>query len=882
MTQTSTAGTGFVGSGTNRLGTDVNGLTIDTSASRSHQFLQERDSLTALDLKAGAQGDMDLLVMLGGLSDTDANDDMVGDEATVTTQTSTTGTGFVGSDTNRLGTDVNGLTIDTSASRSSQFLQERNELQALALNAGSAGNMDLVLTAGALQDADGDDDMVGDQARVTTQESGTGLGFVGTSSNRMGTDVNELTVDTSSSQGNQFLQEQNGLEALELNAGATGNVGLALTLGAVSDTDANTDIRADQTVLKTLDSTPGAGAVGTSANPLATQINKLEASSTAGLFLANANALTIGGINAVLDDPTFEGVVAMDDIDILTASGDLDVMETVTSLNSGVTLAAEADNIAISANVSAMEIIDVSAHKKLAINKNVTTSKDSTVLLSAGEMGGFDLSTSAIVSTGDGNSSDPANTSGRVSGTLFLPDVDDVLDGEALLVGFESQVNADGTAKIDITIKDALAVNLQLSIDWRDGTIDYSSKVDAVKPIASEPPTNLDQLNGAVRYTFEHVYKNNPNQANPRADIIVLVTISGLDPRDPGGNRSTDGIQAVEAGIHLPQVTLPVRLSVPPGFLALAAPLPEPEALPAPFAGPPTLETAFEFAAGEPLRGTTLVLATTATSTGAQEERFYQLRIVSLDEHGNLIEREPDRIDLSRIYFDRDKTQFELSELPDLFRRLPDDRYRIYLIEEGAERLVLDFLIRDGRPIEVPQTPEAGRSEGRTENEGGGTDAGGGHTPPTDTPDDQAAAINASVPRVATQLPAAGGSPRQAAAGPDAAGDVLTSQESVQEFATRLGRAAFVAPGGLVLTAAMFSSRTEEDRVREIDQAIRQLGQLGRNHALLHNNLQRQTHRATGVYCAWRAAMEVPVSERAESSETWQALTDAACVAATK
>ncbi len=30
---------------------------------------------------------------------------------------------------------------------------------------------------------------------------------------------------------------------------------------------------------------------------------------------------------------------------------------------------------------------------------------------------------------------------------------------------------------------------------------------------------------------------------------------------------------------------------------------------------------------------------------------------------------------------------FDPSQLPELFRRLPDDRYRLYLIEEGAERL---------------------------------------------------------------------------------------------------------------------------------------------------------------------------------------------------
>ena len=49
-----------------------------------------------------------------------------------------------------------------------------------------------------------------------------------------------------------------------------------------------------------------------------------------------------------------------------------------------------------------------------------------------------------------------------------------------------------------------------------------------------------------------------------------------------------------------------------------------------------------------------------------------------------------------------------LTNLPAVLRRLPDDRYRIYLLLEGGneERLVIDVLVRDGRPVEPDDTAD--------------------------------------------------------------------------------------------------------------------------------------------------------------------------------
>ena len=49
---------------------------------------------------------------------------------------------------------------------------------------------------------------------------------------------------------------------------------------------------------------------------------------------------------------------------------------------------------------------------------------------------------------------------------------------------------------------------------------------------------------------------------------------------------------------------------------------------------------------------------------------------------------------------------FDISRLPEAFGRLPDDRYRLYLVEDGTERLVLDFVIQQttdaGDPVPLP------------------------------------------------------------------------------------------------------------------------------------------------------------------------------------
>jgi hypothetical protein len=47
-----------------------------------------------------------------------------------------------------------------------------------------------------------------------------------------------------------------------------------------------------------------------------------------------------------------------------------------------------------------------------------------------------------------------------------------------------------------------------------------------------------------------------------------------------------------------------------------------------------------------------------------------------------------------------------LNNLSDLFGKLPDDHYRLYYVEQGTERLIMDAVVRQGRPIDPTDQSE--------------------------------------------------------------------------------------------------------------------------------------------------------------------------------
>jgi hypothetical protein len=207
------------------------------------------------------------------------------------------------------------------------------------------------------------------------------------------------------------------------------------------------------------------------------------------------------------------------------------------------------------------------------------------------------------------------------------------------------------------------------------------------------------------------------------------------------------------------------------------------ESISAPIIAPPALVANVETATPIPQRGSHLVLASAAGVTTEGEERYYELRIVVVNEDGEVDDKK------LKINLNEDKLKaispFDPSKLPELFRRLPADRYRIYLIEDGTERMILDFIIQQGQPIETPEkeTPEVEETG-----------------PLNDALDDQEPAESQNAvdsPAMRLEQPM----PRQAALPTSA----TSTPGDSSSFAERLGNASFVSHGGVVLGAAALS-----------------------------------------------------------------------------
>jgi hypothetical protein len=110
--------------------------------------------------------------------------------------------------------------------------------------------------------------------------------------------------------------------------------------------------------------------------------------------------------------------------------------------------------------------------------------------------------------------------------------------------------------------------------------------------------------------------------------------------------------------------------------------------------------------------------------------RYLEVRIVvPVDDAGNV--REEVVMKLPAEWLER---------LPAIMKRLPDDRYRIYLMLSGGEdeRLVIDVFVRDGRPVEPTETqsdaaPTAGNAVPMPDTHRGDGPAAG-HEQPSQAP----------------------------------------------------------------------------------------------------------------------------------------------------
>jgi hypothetical protein len=203
-------------------------------------------------------------------------------------------------------------------------------------------------------------------------------------------------------------------------------------------------------------------------------------------------------------------------------------------------------------------------------------------------------------------------------------------------------------------------------------------------------------------------------------------------------------------------------------------------------------------------------LPITGGVTSAGEERFYELRVVTFDKDGVPVEAREARIRLDDPRLKAinpfnpklNRTEkFNLSKLPILFGRLPADHYRIYLIEDHTERLILDFTIQQGQPIEIRETESTNSAVNKD-----ATDPFGDEAAPQ-APDANQNNGGQPAERVPVRNGAANNYRYQVEPTPATPDSKLSSKVpmSADAFAEQLGRTSFVSHGGIVLGAAAFA-----------------------------------------------------------------------------
>ncbi len=183
--------------------------------------------------------------------------------------------------------------------------------------------------------------------------------------------------------------------------------------------------------------------------------------------------------------------------------------------------------------------------------------------------------------------------------------------------------------------------SVPVTVNWDDGTTSNAT-LSLAAPTAQ----------------LVHFYATNPNKTNPAAPIPITVT---------GTNVNTQTMAAV-AGTGVGFAVVP---DSPPSFVE--------------FVAPPVLEFAPTVAAlDQPVTEAVDVGVAESQATVASD-RSVVLRIISpLGEASDPIQ----------------VPESQLKDLPGLFKKLPDGHYQVFLSEGGHERLVIDVLVRQGRPVD--------------------------------------------------------------------------------------------------------------------------------------------------------------------------------------
>lgn len=570
--------------------------------------------------------------------------------------------------------------------------------------------------------------------------------------------------------------------------GATRGVTIAGTIAATSGASSIRLGDADTSVRVTQNSTIGGAASGlidlgdlTVSDGVLLQVGtgidnpiNLDAIDAATAGQANVRVQTLGTVTVAEAVGTLGALNALGQFSVVAGSMDLQGNVTATSL---VDLAAT--------NTIRLHNVDVKATNDSGVDAGV-------IKLNVPTLAGFDFQNVVFQTRNNG-----AN-GGQISQDAFKPTVlanSDVAATQTPL----SQNNR--TANVEVRVTDPGGTNFGVQVDWLEGPV-------------LDPNARIQNGTGnaePVFIPFTHVYNSNPT-GNPVADIPMVVRLVTF---------ANDTIQPTVGGVPLVfEKTVVIDVLTLPTLVPTV--VVEPLAVEAPVPPPVQVRAEVAQAVEAPPQQ---FLPITGGVTSAGEERFYELRVVTFDKDGMPVEAREARIRLDDPRLKAinpfnpklNRTEkFNLSKLPILFGRLPADHYRIYLIEDHTERLILDFTIQQGQPIEIRESESSTSEINKDATNPFGDEA----APPA--PD----ANQNNGQRPAEQVPLKNGATNnhryQAEPMPAASDSKVRSKmtTSADAFAEQLGRASFVSHGGIVVGAAAFAFARRGDWEQSVDRLM--------------------------------------------------------------
>ncbi|TWT29589.1 PKD domain protein [Posidoniimonas corsicana] len=259
-------------------------------------------------------------------------------------------------------------------------------------------------------------------------------------------------------------------------------------------------------------------------------------------------------------------------------------------------------------------------------------------------------------------------------------------------------LEGDGVTYLVLRFSDPGADTYDVWIDWGDKL--YLPEGD--QRFVKATPINWSESTDGVTLLFSYPYTGPPDPLNPAAPIEITAIVVDDDYAAATGDELVFGPETtflIEPGRSDPGqavITNPgiedtnVAIDTTPDIALLEFPqLAE-------YIEPPAPQVSVD------LNQQTQDVEASAGELSATSERVWVIRTVAPDgELGEPVRLKPDALD----------------RLPELFAKLPDGHYQILVIrtENNTSRLVMDFVIRGGRPIDVTDDSDGARDRPPTE-----------------------------------------------------------------------------------------------------------------------------------------------------------------------